>query len=105
MATRAFVSVLQVDDLRYDLKTYGTFLLDVPQRLGNNRALDAAANTLTSAFPFLHTRNYPPHVLTRHNKSLRTLRSCLDDPAQAQTSNTLCAIYLIVICQVVLSLS
>lgn len=104
MATQAFVSALQVNDLRYDLGTYGAFLRDIPQRLGNNPALDAAVNALTSAFPFLHTRDYPPHVLTHHNRSIQALRVCLDDPVQAQTSNTLCAIYLIVICQVVLLL-
>ncbi|KAJ5602260.1 hypothetical protein N7510_011794 [Penicillium lagena] len=103
-AIRAFVSVLEITDLRYDLSTYGTFLRDIPQRLGSNPALDAAVDALTCAFPFLKTRDYPPNVLTRYNHSLRALRSCLDDPVQAQTSNTLCAIYLIVICQAWLGL-
>ena len=99
MVVQAFVSALQVTDLRYDLGTYGAFLRDIPRRLGNSQALDAAVNAITSAFPLLHTHEYPRHVWVRYNRSLSALRTCLEDPTQAQTSNTLCAIYLIVICQ------
>ncbi|KAJ5084176.1 hypothetical protein NUU61_008755 [Penicillium alfredii] len=99
MVAQAFVSALQVTDLRYNLSTYGTFLYDIPRRLGSNAVLDAAANVMGSAFPFLHARQYPPHVLVRYGRALRTLRTCLDDPVEAPTPNTLCAIYLIIICQ------
>ncbi|KAJ5116814.1 hypothetical protein N7456_001162 [Penicillium angulare] len=95
----ACVAMLQIDDPRYNIKIYGQFMAEIPSRMGHNPALDDAANALANAFPYLHTRKFPSHVLYLHNQSLRSLRSCLDNPVQAQTSHTLCAIWLIVICQ------
>jgi hypothetical protein len=96
----AFIFTLEVTDLRYDLTCYGPFLKDIPKRLGSNDALDASVNVLTSAFSSLYTRQQSLQTLSRYVNALKALRICLSDPSQAWTANTLCAIYLLLICQV-----
>jgi hypothetical protein len=96
----AFIFILEVTDLRYDLSCYGPFLKDIPKRLGSNTALDASVNVLTSAFSSLYTRQQSLETLSRYVNALKALRICLNDPSQAWTANTLCAIYLLLICQV-----
>ncbi|KAJ9483284.1 hypothetical protein VN97_g10119 [Penicillium thymicola] len=95
----AFVAAFQVTDIRYAMAYYGPFLRDIPRRLGNSTVLDSAVRALSTAYPFLHTGSYPPNVLFLYGLSLRALRECLNDPAEARSPNTLCAVYLIIICQ------
>ncbi|KAJ5963207.1 uncharacterized protein N7479_003083, partial [Penicillium vulpinum] len=83
----------------YAVAYYGHFLQDIPRRLGNSTVLDSAVRALSTAYPFLHTGIYPPNVLVRYGKSLRDLRECLNNPVEARTPNTLCAVYLTTICQ------
>ncbi len=92
-------------DLRYSLTwAYGGYFLDVPKRLGTSDALDAAAVALSTA----HLRYLSPEsgqkvtteALTRYSHALHVLRVSLDDPVEACTTNTLCAVYLLLICQV-----
>jgi hypothetical protein len=96
----AFVAAFQVTDIRYAVAYYGPFLRDIPRRLGNSTVLDSAVRALSTAYPFLHTGSYPPNALVRYGQSLRALRECLNNPVEARTPNTLCAVYLITICQV-----
>lgn len=100
MIATAFVAAFQVTDIRYAMAYYGPFLRDIPRRLGNSTVLDSAVKALSTAYPFLHTRSYPPNALFLYGQSLRALRECLNDPAEARSPNTLCAVYLIIICQV-----
>lgn len=96
----AFVAAFQVADIRYAMAYYGPFLRDIPRRLGNSPVLDSAVRALSTAYPFLHTGSYTPNVLFLYGQSLRALRKCLNNPAEARSPNTLCAVYLIIICQV-----
>lgn len=100
MVLGAFTSTLEVTDPRYDISCYGVFLEDIPRRLGRNEALDASVEALTAAFPSLHTNETPRHVLVKYGQSLKMLRKCMCDPNQAQTAETLCAVYMTMICQV-----
>jgi len=77
-----------------------SFLGVIPRRLGTNDALDASVSALASAFPSLYTQKKTPEMLERYIFALKTLRITLHDPVKAYTSNTLCAIYLMEICQV-----
>ncbi|KAJ5179474.1 hypothetical protein N7492_002684 [Penicillium capsulatum] len=95
----SFVHSLKISDIRYDLAYYGPFLHDIPRRLGSSRALDASVKTLVTAYPYFHGRGFPPSVFVNFGSSLRALRECLSDPVEARSSNTLCAVYLITICQ------
>lgn len=96
----AFVAAFQVADIRYAIAYYGPFLRDIPRRLGDSTVLDSAVRALSTASPFLHTGSYPPNVLFLYGQSLRALRECLNNPTEARSPNTLCAVYLIIICQV-----
>ncbi|KAJ5786979.1 hypothetical protein N7457_001969 [Penicillium paradoxum] len=95
----AFVAAFEVTDIRYAVAYYGPFLREIPRRLGNSTVLDAAVRALSTAYPFFHKGSYPPVVLGLYGQSLRALRECLNNPVEAQTPNTLCALYLITICQ------
>ncbi|KAF2802325.1 uncharacterized protein BDZ99DRAFT_455114 [Mytilinidion resinicola] len=98
-AASAFVSVLEVTDLRFDLTYFGTFLRDIPSRLGSNSALDASVKAVTIAHRSIHTRRQSWELYDAYVDALKTLRICLNEHDKSQTPNTLCAIYLIMICQ------
>lgn len=87
-------------DIRYELSIYGDFLQDIPKRLGRNAALDSSVAALTFSFQAVHTRVKPAEVYLKYATALSSLRLCLDDPVEAQSPETLCAIWMIVICQV-----
>lgn len=96
-----FVSALEVLDPRFDLTVYGSFVREIPRRLGSNEALDAAVSTLTTALPLIHTRQQSAEVYRKYVQALQSLRMCLGDPVKAASPDTLCALYLVVICQVI----
>ena len=95
-----FISTLEVSDLRYSVSYYGAFLKHVPQRLGTNQALDAAVLALANASYCLRTGENSTQVLVQYGDALKALRLSMSDPLKAETPETLCAIYLIMICQV-----
>ncbi|KAK1759946.1 hypothetical protein QBC47DRAFT_438281 [Echria macrotheca] len=94
-----FISALQVTDVRFDLRIYGPFFPDLPRRLGRNKAFDASVRALAVAFPSVHTRQCTPDMYKTYGEALACLRTCLGDPATAGSVETLCAVYLTIICQ------
>ncbi|KAJ5732796.1 hypothetical protein N7493_004277 [Penicillium malachiteum] len=99
--TLSFVNTLEIRDLCFDISCYGPFLKDLPRRFGSSPALDAAGTALVASYPYFKNKDIPRHVLARFVKALKTLRECLSDPNEARSPNTLSAIYLISICQVI----
>ncbi|KAJ6084118.1 hypothetical protein N7486_010918 [Penicillium sp. IBT 16267x] len=97
--TTWFINKLEIQDVRYDITYYGPFLRDLPRRLGSSPVLDAAAMALVSSYPYFQKQDVPPAVLMKFGKALKALRECLNDPVDARSPSTLCAIYLISICQ------
>jgi hypothetical protein len=102
MVTQTLVSRLEITDLRYDITCYGDFLRHIPARLGRNEALDASADALATTFSTLHRpQGYQTvDALTKYVKAISSLRLCLEDPAKARMPETMCSVYLIMICQV-----
>lgn len=89
--------------LRYNLAwTYGNFLDHIPSRLGRNAALDAAVTTLCAGHADLQM--HLPEVSRRtrniYGSALATLREYLNDEVKARTTETLCAVYILLVCQV-----
>lgn len=83
-------------DIRYDLAwTFGPFLRELPKRIGTNAALDAGLTALMSAVSDLALGYRSPETVIQYGCALKALRKCLADEVVAQSSNTLCAIYLI----------
>lgn len=89
-------------DLRYNLWwSFGLFLEDVPRQLGSNEALDRAVDAVTTAHAGFCTRQrVSTEVLTKYSYALKTLRVYLDDPLQASASSTLCAVMILLACQI-----
>lgn len=96
----SLIGTLNITDIRYALEYYGYFLKDIPRRLGSSAALDAAVKALVTAYPYFHGRDFPPDALLQYGRSLRALRESLGDSNEARSANTLCAVYIITICQV-----
>ncbi|KAL4866277.1 hypothetical protein BDV12DRAFT_137797 [Aspergillus spectabilis] len=97
--TRGFIEVLQVTDIRYDVTWYGPFLETLPRRIGSSPALDAAIGAVTSAVKAVRTQQNFSDAMSRYVKGWQALRTCLSDPEQTKSINTVCAIYLMMICQ------
>lgn len=98
-----FIQTIKLStDLRFNLWwAYGSYLEDVPQRLGINEALDASAHALMNAHSdFCVHQVVSTKALAKYCRALNVLRVCLDDPEKASTSETLCAVALLLICQV-----
>ncbi|KAB8071942.1 hypothetical protein BDV29DRAFT_178331 [Aspergillus leporis] len=99
---QAFVRAIHAStDLRYNLAwAYGGFLRDVPPRLGTNEALDTAADAVVSMHSsFCVNRTMSVRALGKYSHALHTLRSYLDDPRKASSTDTLCAVMLLLIVQ------
>ncbi|KAJ5728120.1 hypothetical protein N7493_004450 [Penicillium malachiteum] len=99
LLTTSFIRTLEIRDVRYDISYYGPFLREIPQILGQSPALDAAAKALVTSYPHFRGNNIPPNVLQYYGRSLRVLRETLNDPKKAHAPETLCAIYLITVCE------
>jgi hypothetical protein len=97
------VNLTTESDLRYNLTwAFGGFLQDIPRRLGNNAALDAAATCLVLSHVRFSTgrRDPVPEEIKVYINALSVLRTCLDDPMVARDANTLCAVMLLLFAQV-----
>ncbi|KFZ20753.1 hypothetical protein V502_03004 [Pseudogymnoascus sp. VKM F-4520 (FW-2644)] len=79
---------------------YGEFLKDIPARLGRNEALDSSVKALTAAHSsYCLQHRATPDTLVKYSAALRTLRFYLEDPVKTCSSETLCAVMLLLICQ------
>ena len=101
----AFIgSVSLAIDIKYQLLgNFGVYLVEVPRHLGINPALDAASDALVAAHANLcsNGRFVPQYgLIFKYSKALSALRDALNDPHTAQTSETLCAIMILMIVQV-----
>ena len=90
-------------DIRFHLAwTYGGYLEDIPRRLGINQALDTATEVLVA----IHARfregsqDATAEILSKYGHALTILRRYLNDPCYVYTPETLCAVQLLLICQV-----
>ena len=102
--TLAFVDKVNPSiDVSFQLVgNFGAFLREVPRRLGTNESLDAASDLLVTAYTRYCAGHIEPdgEVLVKHSRALSALSTCLNDPVTAHSSETLCSIMLLLICQV-----
>ncbi|GAB1196625.1 hypothetical protein APSETT444_005898 [Aspergillus pseudonomiae] len=100
--SQAFVRAIHPStDIRWNLAwMYGGFLRDVPPRLGTNEALDTAADAVISMHSdFCVTRKLSVQALSKYGRALNTLHTYLDDPVKAASTDTLCAVTILLLCQ------
>ena len=106
MLNSLVATIHKTTDFRYNLLlTYGIFLQDVPKRLGINEALDASVAALVTAHAGACSRRgeVSPRAISKYSHAMTTLRTCLDQPVKARAAETLCAVMILLICQVGLS--
>ncbi|CAI6342052.1 unnamed protein product [Periconia digitata] len=98
----AFIRTLGIGDPSSQLDTItmvnGLFA-QIPRRLGSNKALDTASEALMSSYKFVYDRGQIRKARMHYGRALKELSITLQDPAATRSSNTLCAIYLLLICQ------
>lgn len=90
-------------DVRFHLQeSFGPYLADIPCRLGASEALDSATDLVVTAHVRFCTGSQSPSttLLAKYSNTLSKLRHDLSDPIKAQSSETLCAIMLLMIYQV-----
>ncbi|KAF2163994.1 hypothetical protein M409DRAFT_25768 [Zasmidium cellare ATCC 36951] len=86
--------------VRFNLAdTLGPFLRVLPQRLGGNRALDAATRALVSVHSSV-CKGRPGDAKTSrlYSEGLAALRLCLCIPSEASSIETVCAVLLLTFC-------
>ncbi|KAF2739538.1 hypothetical protein EJ04DRAFT_549217 [Polyplosphaeria fusca] len=91
--SRAFVDALCVGGAGHQMSAFGPFIRDVPARIGHNVALDASVACLVNAHSsMVHKRRANEIVSPRlYLRAVQALQTCLDDPCQGMSSDTLCA--------------
>ncbi|KAL4769975.1 hypothetical protein BDW60DRAFT_209606 [Aspergillus nidulans var. acristatus] len=101
LGQRLVAAIKPQTDLRYNLAwAFGGYLVRIPQRLGVNEALDAAVDALVTAHQtFAACKEITVSSLTKYSRALSALRRCLDDPLTAGTSETLCAVSVLLLVQ------
>jgi hypothetical protein len=101
--TALMVHKLSIKDLRYDVGwAFGPFISDIPKRLGRSVALDTATQAFVLSLPpSPHARRHPESdALESFTAALKATRLALAHPTELKSINTLCATYLLLICQV-----
>ena len=84
------------------LGNFGGFLQWVPARLGTKKSLDAAADSLVTAYTRYRTGALSPdsEMKVKHPRGLNALSRCLNDPIKAASSEALGAVMLLYMSQV-----
>jgi hypothetical protein len=97
----SLIQRLEMQDIRYDITTFGPFLKLLPLRLGRYKALDAAVDALQTAFR--RDSHGPPTTLAlkKYGIALKALHDGLASPdARRHNVELICAIYMIMLVQV-----
>ena len=98
----SLINKLQTRHLKFEINwAHGGFMDEIPRRLSQSQALAAATEAFLLAVPCADVS----HTLSRrrlrsYTLALQTTRLALSHPSEAYSLNTLCAVYLLWICQV-----
>lgn len=98
----SLIDKIQNRHLKFEINwAHGSFLDDVPRRLSHSQALAAATEAFMLSIPCADV----PHTLSRrrlrsYTSALHATRLALSNPVEAYSLNTLCAVYLLWVCQV-----
>lgn len=87
------INAMSVGDTGHRMSLFGTFISDIPARIGHNPALDAAVACLISAHSAMMHRKAAGEILNAslYLRAVQTLQCCLEDPKMGMSCNTLCA--------------
>ena len=79
------------------LQDFGLYIVDLPQRLGQNKALDAAVDTFLHSYQCMQRgeKILRQSELVRYASAIKLLREVVSTPDEATTSETMCAALLL----------
>ncbi|KAF2205070.1 hypothetical protein GQ43DRAFT_428457 [Delitschia confertaspora ATCC 74209] len=77
----------------HHMSAFGPFMFKIPERVGHNAALDAAVACLVHAHSSLVHRKGATEIANPrlYLSAVQALQTCLEDPQEGMSSNTLCA--------------
>lgn len=89
------ISSLSMENASCSLKTLGTFLWRIPQRLSSSDALAGVTSCLLASHDTVVRGHRCSQINARlYARALCSLRSAIEDPEERLSSNTLCAVLL-----------
>ncbi|KAH7080795.1 hypothetical protein FB567DRAFT_595132 [Paraphoma chrysanthemicola] len=90
---RALINATTTGSSGVRMSVFGPFIREVPSRIGHNPALDAAAAVLVNAHTSLVHKKISMEIVSPqlYLRAIKTLQTCLEDPEQGMSANTLCA--------------
>ncbi|KAK8071662.1 hypothetical protein PG996_005010 [Apiospora saccharicola] len=101
MLIGAFVYTIAPTTVRANLvQTYGPFLEMVPSRLGTNAALDNSTRAVVCAHQDVcRGRPATEESLAHYSLAIRTLSLCLNSLDTARSTETVCAVIMLIMCE------
>lgn len=97
---RALIAATRTGNPGVRMSVFGPFIREVPSRLGHNPALDAAAAVLVDVHRSLVHKQIALAKPQLYLRAIKMLQSCLEDPRQGMSANTLCASVLLSLVEV-----
>jgi hypothetical protein len=99
---RALINTTTTGNSGVRMSVFGPFIREVPSRIGHNPALDAAAAVLVNAHTSLVHKKTSMEIVSPqlYLRAIKTLQTCLEDPQQGMSANTLCASVLLSLVEV-----
>jgi hypothetical protein len=99
---RALIAATTTGSSGVRMSVFGPFIREVPSRIGHNAALDAAAAVLVNAHTSLVNKKSSLEIVNPHLylRAIKALQTCLEDPQQGMSANTLCASVLLSLVEV-----
>ena len=90
---RALIAATNTGTAGHRMSVFGPFIREVPGRIGHNAALDAAVAVLVNAHTSLIHKKMSNEIVSPelYLRAIKTLQTCLEDPQQGMSANTLCA--------------
>ncbi|KAF1940712.1 hypothetical protein EJ02DRAFT_435360 [Clathrospora elynae] len=90
---RALIAAITTGTTGHRMSVFGPFIREVPARLGHNAALDAAVTVLVNVHTLLIRKKAAAEIVSPelYIRAIKTLQTCLEDPQQGMSANTLCA--------------
>ena len=95
--SQSLVACFGVRRTGYELKLLGAYMEHIPSRVGRSHVLDDAITCFLDAYSAA-LRGTPPHMCSNYllyGNALRSLQNVIEDPVEAYTTETLCAVILI----------
>lgn len=91
--SRALVATITAGSVGLQMSVFGSFIQEVPARIGHSPALDAAVAVLINAHTSLTYKKTSDDVVSinLYLRAIKTLQNCLEDSQEGMSTNTLCA--------------